>query len=282
MRNATIGALWLGAITLATATLIVGAVCAVSRPYAQCQAKIEQTESQQAEYDYKHAILARIRCAGIAVNANNGAVTALATVVMAVFSVLLYQATQAASEISDDALRETKKAHEIASAAAAAAKVSAEAAVAAERAWVFLNGKIKTDLSPSHHEDFEISFVLRNCGRTPAIIRRFGTAICCVPHKKRPRLNRNSGLIFGTCVALEAGGECKAEGTEPELYVPHSNLSAEQMAAIREGDLRLFFIAVIEYEDVFGARHKTGLSFQYEPIWLQEFLWDASARNFHT
>lgn len=102
-------------------------------------------------------------------------VTAAATAVIAFFTWTLWIATKRLWKVSLQQSKDMKISLTIARDAADAAKKSADALPAIERAYVFSNIKINKDMSdPDTVRDFEAELWLKNHGKTPAIIKEIG------------------------------------------------------------------------------------------------------------
>jgi hypothetical protein len=250
------------ALVLLALLLSVVPLCLVSQPFQQCQAHVERAEAQQAENDYPQAIFARVRCVGIAVNANNGAITALATIVMAVFSILLYQATQRTNETAENSNR-------VATRAARAAKRSADSLRAAERAWV-MQHEVRAVFNEFENDGEKfVKFVayldLKNHGRTPAILRMFTMQLSVedAATNFRPSAVENDSPDLSMDEALGAGEIRKAEDKAfgEELTV----LSIADWKAIKNYRKGFFLVALIEYRDVFNLNRETHVCMGYMP-----------------
>lgn len=281
------GSIWRPvAISTVIALISIAAVCAVSKPFADCQSQIEKYEAAQHEYDYKYAVLAWVRCAGISVNANNGAITALATIVMAVFSLLLYRVTEVSIKIGSDALAESREANRVSSMAAGAAVDSANAAIAAERAWMLLDGKIATIAAvrgetgaPEWIDDgiwIGAKFTLTNFGKTPAKIQQVESEIRFFEDGKPEAMRNDSRVRWNWRQVVPPGQPIKHSGRYPlEAGICLTEEQWESLVDFSTDTPSSVFLQIaVRYEDIFGWLIEDTMSFELNVIDETSFLPD--------
>jgi hypothetical protein len=149
-----------------------------------------------------------------------------------------------------DGLVETRK-------AADAAKVSADAVVGIERAWLVMHTK------EGPQSILEAEFWFANYGRTPAWIieincsyRKFNTAIIeALPIGRRPVSSANGWIV-------PAGKESRPIFTKLETT---GLLTETEVAAVHNGSLLLILTAMVKYRDIFGLERETCFCQRFSP-----------------
>jgi len=150
--------------------------------------------------------------------------------------------------------------------AANAARDSANAAIAAERArfhvvieetnfdWVIR--VVETNYSPPIDDDAAIespagvNYRFRNYGKTPGIIKEISMGMSVAPDD--PIDPVYTVLLSPIKEHMIAGGEGQ---TSQKSYLMYRALSMKEARAIRSNEARLWFFGRIDYDDVFGSKH---------------------------
>lgn len=216
------------------------------------------------------------------------ATSGLSNLVIAVFTIALFIAASVANSTSADALKASTEANIVSKLAAEAAKTSADAAVAAERAWVTINGKPRSrierkTINGKTFVQIDTDFDVKNHGKTPATIRWVESRLSAVPLGDRPQPIDSNRENWSMAEVLGAGEVRISEG-ELDMTAEGTFFSTEEWADLtRYGkDANTLFLVVrIEYQDVFGAIRETGYSYAYEHN-AQELLVSMGPPNFMT
>lgn len=157
-------------------------------------------------------------------------------------------------------LKLSEKAARDAETAANAAKASADALPKIERAYVFVEVTI-SDLIESMHEigHFDITVRLANHGKTPALLTLLRSYIvwsesppeALVEHEKAGR-PLPPGLVVGAEKTFELTSQ---HGVDDEV-----NRQLHDIVS------RMYFVGVVEYEDIMRVKHRTGFCWHTYPI----------------
>jgi len=204
---------------------------------------------------------------------NSDLLTAVATIAIAFFTFTLWWATSKMMKVAQEQSRDMKTSIDIAKKAADAAKQSADALPAIERAYVF----VKARLNPSNKDSVDIigfgqnqatelipiELIATNHGKTPAIlmnIHRFADVfddieiddlLLKVTHK--------------STVAIVLGAELIDSGVERIFNVTFF-MNDEKRQRIANLAYRIVCFGRIQYEDVFGGSHDTVFCWQYQDL----------------
>lgn len=138
--------------------------------------------------------------------------------------------------------------------AADAARDSADASVAASRAYLFpsvndTRQDFAVNFTTTHRPLYEVQFRLVNYGNTPAVIKRIDATVYCGnrPRGSIPTMQRTKGL-FGSVVLPN----------EQSAYaIAKFPISQEQKEAILAETSEIFLVAIVVFEDVFEWHHRT-------------------------
>jgi hypothetical protein len=183
------------------------------------------------------------------------------TAILAVFTYLLWAST---SKLASDGAKAGRKQLRITRAAAEAAKKSADAAVAAERAnfFIVIEGDNFSEMlqlakmyenSPDMMSDVKgrINFSFKNYGKTPGILKEFriGKMIASRKPPVAPMVFDGLGMPFTE--AMIASGD-STNSLSDELL---DNLSVAELTPILNGHSYIWFFGMVDYADVFGQPH---------------------------
>lgn len=160
------------------------------------------------------------------------AITALATVVMAIFTVLLFRLS-----------RITESSNRI-----------------VERAYVFpkVNRKENFVISPTGNAPTKIEVIFTNSGKTPAVIRvlrAYSLILNIRPFELIAHERAENEISAGLAISMEA----------PFIEKVNVNISQAEWGEMERLEKTLYILGKIEYEDVFGIRRVTGFCWQY--VW---------------
>jgi hypothetical protein len=157
-------------------------------------------------------------------------------------------------------LKLSEKAARDAETAANAAKASADALPKIERAYVFIEVSI-SDFIQNMHEigHFDITVRLTNHGKTPALLTLVRSYVvwsesppeALVEHEKADR-PLPPGLVVGAERTFELTSQ---HGVDGEV-----NRQLHDIAS------RMYFVGVVEYEDIMRVKHRTGFCWHTYPI----------------
>jgi hypothetical protein len=154
-------------------------------------------------------------CVGDFTRENEGAITALATLGIALFTVILANATIGLRESTKKLWEAGERQIAVAEKSAEAAKKSADASLVGLRPWVSCHVEIAGPLKYTSEGDafFEFRFTIKNVGHTPAMGIRFSPHITLLSPKHEPsilRLNRmanhHRAMPVGVAGVLIPGG----------------------------------------------------------------------------
>jgi hypothetical protein len=214
----------------------------------------------------------------------NGALVALATIALSVFTFTLWRATAGMWHIGQRQARDLERSIQATESLAVEAKRSADAAMTQaqiaersfydlERPYVFI-----TDIRPTpqfldyEHEEgkavrrvfirVQISYAFNNHGRTPAIIyeinfcMRLFVDLPAHPEYGEDTIMRGENIIGTNAQTL-------TYTTVPIQFSPEEQ--QRMMRCIEEEKRRFFFYGYVEYRDVFGNKYRRGHGFMYVP-----------------
>ena len=161
--------------------------------------------------------------------------------------------------------------------AAKAARLTAESAVAAERAYLILEGSVADNFESEESDKpppYIARFELKNYGKTPAILKM-------IQHTAAYRADADPSQIpiklvpFAPEIAIGSGEKTGA-------YPTFLRISATDLARAIEGDGRIFLLGRFEYEDIFGAQRELGFCYQYSPDLIGFTLYPSKTLNYRT
>jgi hypothetical protein len=203
------------------------------------------------------------------IEAHNGAITSLATIVVAVFTIVLALVTRRQAHLTKELAISTEL-------AAKAARDSASALPRLERAYLFVETDQDSLASLSHAirqakvhtfatTPVSVSYELVNQGKTPALLKA-----------QRFTMQYRADTDSPAVVPLEpiSAGEIVIRGGEvhPKTDFRHSlrneladPLSPEEVERLGSGLNKLLFIGRFIYDDVFGNVHETSVCWRYDP-----------------
>lgn len=186
------------------------------------------------------------------------AVTGLAAVVVVIFAWTLW--------------RSSEKMWSVTNTAAEAAKRSADALVVAEQAQLLAvfgatnAAHVLTELGahdpstpevPTHKERVYVQYVLKNYGRTPAVLKEISHDLrqwARLPDERKyfsiPAMPKEVAIVAGA----------SSETLQCNLAVP---LTVEAAASIRTGDSFLWLYGHVVYDDAFGREREHRFLFRY-------------------
>lgn len=193
--------------------------------------------------------------AGDFLEKHNGAVTAVATVFIAIFTIVLTLVTGRQARL-------TKIAADAAEKAADAAKASAEALPNVERAYLFLDGKLESQLhwptATSEKRESVIRPIFKNHGKTPAILKELYWDVLVLDRLPGQReVDALRGGPFPVSLIIGSGGK-----SEP-FDVPFSIDGSDVDSILLSRSRYMYFVGRVRYDDVFGKTHETGFCIQY-------------------
>ncbi len=202
----------------------------------------------------------------------NMALTLVFTGIVALYSRRLYFATKRATDATVDALGESKCANELAAESSRAARVAAEAGIAAERAWVLTDGPVRLwAYSLREEEEEEIckgaQIGLKNFGKTPALSVVVRTELFHSKEANPPPRAEPSTLAYPVVGVLGAGEALsRSEDNETDPCSADCNLTkAQWWQGVKERNGWLMLDATILYRDVFGGKRRTYVRYIYQP-----------------
>ena len=229
-----------------TAWLVIG-----SSSFQSCVCRISGDDvHHQSEYSVRGRFAASggyADCLGQYLQQNNGAVTAIATVVMAVFSGLLWATTKSLWVEAKDASLTAQK-------AAAAAEKSANAALGVELPR-FVAANIHFFVRDINVDDgvhsCEVRATFLNHGRTEAVITQE-----CLVWKLDSALSPKPRYPIHSVTKIDFGKVVGA--TQPVVMSCVFSVAAPVVEAIKTGQTILWVYGFIEYRDFLQKRHRTG------------------------
>lgn len=246
-----------GILLLGFFALIFTWVGTLSPSFQKCDAHPEKYASTQIANDLRNSgVLASkekyLLCVGVFVDANDGTLTAIATILLAAFTILLAFATIRAAN---------------------AAKAAADALPALERPYIFIErGDIRNMLAVAkgRQNTALVSQTVINVGRTPAIVScaKNGITICFSPEEaedaaveKRgaewiipPNTNKpDSPEDYSLSFTASSGDFYQDEFGEWVL----PQISMDDIRAIEAKQKYAWLFNRIEYTDCFGVQHVT-------------------------
>lgn len=172
-------------------------------------------------------------------------------------------------------LNATKVAAEAANKSANAAKVSADILPITERAYVFATVFLRGTIDPLHGTGEKETWIdLKNCGRTPAIIKECFVKI---------------GIFQGYPIN-ETLSDCKISLFDPFIdgntktpgYVYKFPISEDDINKIMVHHQSLFCFGCIKYITLFGQDHFHGFCWEYDIINQKFVLSDNGELNYNT
>ena len=238
-------------------------------------------------------------------DAHNGAISAVATVVVAVFTVVLAFVTARQARLTRklaastaDAARAARDTAEITRQLAASTEIAAKAArdsaaiiPTLERAYLFvevdpvcfsdLELELRfIELMPSRPpKGFAAAYQITNHGKTPGIVKAVTVILQYDADINRPAQFPPTPLSSGAIVIPGGATHLRPDviPADPEANDPggvvayklktplQEPLTSEQIARIGKGLYVLQFVAGVVYEDVFGNEHETRVCMRYNP-----------------
>lgn len=186
---------------------------------------------------------------------HNGAITALATVVIGVFTVVLAQSTNKLWE-------ESKKATESAEKAALAAKSSADVLPLIERAYVFAKVRFDKGVPSIFRSDGTYSFTVLfvNRGKTPAVIsmlRGYAT-VADVPPIQLNTIPRPAAEPLPEGLVIASGNAFS------QTVMAH--ITNDDLRDLNDRSRRLYCVGLIKYRDILGEDRETGFCWEYRLV----------------
>jgi len=248
----------------------IGGVVFLIGPSASFQECIRQRENTQPYHTpYEEGgifvkpisqLRLNVACAFVASNENTGAITALAGVVVAIFTGTLWWVTWGMVNIAGKQRTEMMRSIIASEHAALAAKQAAELTLRLNEPQIILESLELHGLRPDPHgsllpyEGRPVP-VFRNYGTSPAFVVSSGIH-CDVSAKKRPDKMFSGGRFPERCVRNWPVGTVIQPGKE---FIAISNrdyllIDKASRTGINTGDLTLFAYVFITTSDIFGRK----------------------------
>jgi hypothetical protein len=212
-------------------------------------------------------------------------VLAVSTIILAVSTIALWVETRWAGSRQAS---EVKASIAVAAKAAKAAESSAEALMRAERARIFVElerqnisaiivmrkdfDNVDVDNPSKIGEKPYIGYVLRNHGKTPAILKEIS---CALVFGMLPAEPDYSMHVFG--IPLSIGGDRASEVVEH--YDP-AFMTVGEAERLYRAYVDLWFYIRVVYEDSFGAEQESRFLWQYDPG-VEDFYPDYSRQKYN-
>jgi hypothetical protein len=205
-------------------------------------------------------------CTGDFIDQNGNSITALATLLIAGFTGVLWRATTAMTQVAERQRAEMERTTGAAQTAADAAKKSADALPILERAYLFVEFSdsniqevlaMYTDNASTRR--IKVRFTIFNYGKTPAIVKAIFRTLLHIDGGMGEPFYVESVLIEDEIII--------ASGARTEIYRVEDQrvLTDDGAVAIKERRCLVLFFGKVEYEDVFGNPHETTFWRRYEP-----------------
>jgi len=146
--------------------------------------------------------------------------------------------------------------------AATAAKISAEAQMSGDRAWILVE-KLKIDefvwARPEEQKTATFSYTINNYGKTPAFVSaleiRFEIGSSSDTPPNLAIFGTEDFLINPHIIPQNDERPCNTE------LSPNSSPTSEQIKAIEESRLFLWVYGIVKYRDIYDAPHETRFCF---------------------
>jgi hypothetical protein len=154
-----------------------------------------------------------------------------------------------------------------ASAAAHAARSSADALVAAERAHLFVQVHSREDAERQVGAAWtapDATLLVNNGGKTPAILS--ATNFSARPFETQP-----TEFVVHSKASIPSGGIVIMAGKIQNFNVLFE-VSSDEWIRVRNGEVSIYCLGIIEYEDVLGDAHETGFLWKFESSVNKFFL----------
>jgi hypothetical protein len=201
---------------------------------------------------------AYLGCTGEFLHKNAEAITGLFTLILAISTILLWRVTRTAAE---------------------AAKLTAQAVIDADRAYLFpeigghnITAMIETAATIKGPDDgtrvaIHLSYSFKNYGRTPAIIRAISQGAVIAP--ELPDERTSSVVVHLPCHILAA------DKSTPQIQVtPLPVLTSTVAKSIRDIENTFWFYGCVVYDDTFGWRRTMKFVFHVDAVSEGFTIWD--------
>lgn len=192
---------------------------------------------------------------GAFLDQHNGAVTAVATIFIAIFTVVLAVVTRRQAVITKDLVATTRN--------------SAEALPTLERAYLFIEmAPYNTEILDRLRSDKQprIDYIVKNYGKTPAVINEIFTRV--ISWHDLPEV-RYEGLPDVFRDAVVAAGEVYPPDAKRGYWLTQCldhTLNASEIKDLKEGKSYLWFYGRVKYRDIFSRQRETGFLWRYYVI----------------
>lgn len=253
---------------LLTAAILFGAGFATLSPsYRECVSHHQERANQEkanashpeSKIGIPENVFVAMDCEGEFLHANEGLLTALATIAIAFFTLSLRQSTDRLWEGGKEQLTVMQ-----------GQLTEMQQSFAAERAYVLKSEFKGTGVAPV--PGAQVTFTFRNFGRTPADIRliafKSAYSLTGYPEIKasfdNPIFSDATGHMPTGSIIVEPG---KDLGPFAETLV----ITDSEIVQARMGNGKIYCREVIVYDDMRGGRHTTSSCFSYNfgaPGWL--------------
>jgi len=263
--------------------VLLGFLGTLSSTFQQCDGGRSAGYSQKEQPNFREKTGTIIVCEGMTIDANGGLLTALATIAVAAFTLTLWLTSRRQAEIMEGTLAqmkadaesrtiETVKQLNIATDTAQAAKKSADVAerTLTELEAPFLYPVIKRDTVQDQFRGFvlydatpgwatpTVTFVVRNFGRTPALIRSVAAELDQLTEiSAKPR----DGILEDVVVDPVLEPERETE-REFELAIV-TKIDLETHKKIAAGQNMLWLYGKVLFSDMLGFEYTQHFSFVY-------------------
>jgi hypothetical protein len=188
---------------------------------------------------------------------NEGAITALSTLAIAIFTVVLAAATIGLWRAADQQKADMRESLRIASESAKAALIQANTMMSAERGYGKMSHCQPLDLGNTVNT-VQFKMEIRNWGRTPIQVTRLLLSVHVLdasePLPKDPPYRDSDQMVTHAFLVSQ----------EPFFFWVNAS-SGEHFREVQNGTKILYLIGYVDYSDKFGIKHQGGYGRQYSP-----------------
>jgi hypothetical protein len=200
-----------------------------------------------------------VACGRVTADGNDGAITALATIVVAVFTFTLWRSTTGMLRITEEQRADLERSIAAAEKSARAAGVSAEIAVQHQRPWLFISIDSTELMFTVESTSVRVKYRFENYGESIADINYYyvDIEIGDAPHEPRPILAQPHE--FSESYVRPGGKTAQLEVAFPRI------ISRNEVRNIKSRDTRMWIVGFILYRDIFGDNHCSPYCYSYDP-----------------